>query len=76
MDNSDFYDNVPDIHIMTEGYQGGYMVKVEYCDDDSDEDSKVYHVTKSDIINILQNLHNTVVKKGETDGWEKFWPRN
>lgn len=75
MDNNSFYEKICDIHVLAEGYQGGYMVRVVYSDKYG-EDEKVYHVDKDDIINILQNLHSTVASKGKTAGWDKFWPRN
>lgn len=68
MDN--FYDNVCDIHIVTEGHRCGYMVRVEYADDDKTE---VYHVSKHDLLNVLRTLHDVVTAKGDT-GWQKVWP--
>lgn len=60
MDNMDFYDNVCEVSIQTEGYQGGYNVKVEY-----EEGTVVYHVRKSSILSILRKLHDAVVEEGE-----------
>lgn len=68
MDN--FYENVCDVHILTEGHKCGYMVRVEYADDDKTE---VYHVEKQQLIDVLKMLHDTVTKNGET-GWTKVWP--
>lgn len=69
MDN--FYDNVCDVHILTEGYKGGYMVRVEYADDDRTE---VFHVPKHKLLGVLRMLHDTVTENGETEGWDKVWP--
>lgn len=66
-----FYDNVCDVHILTEGYKGGYMVRVEYAEEDRTE---VYHVEKHRLIHVLRMLHDTVTLEGDSKDWDKVWP--
>jgi hypothetical protein len=69
MSEFDFYDNICEVHIKTEGYQCGYMVRVE----DFESGPTVYHLSKSEFIGLLKKVHETVVSNGETDGWEERW---
>ena len=59
-DSMDFYDNVCEVYIQTEGCQSGYNVKVV-----NDEGTVTYHVRKNSILSILRKLHDTVVNEGD-----------
>lgn len=71
----DFYDNVYDIHIMTEGYESGYLVKVEYAEDD--KATEVYHVSKNTLVRMLNKLHDVVIANSDNNkDWAKCWPKS
>jgi hypothetical protein len=51
-----FYENINDIHIVTEGYQCGYLVKIN--------DDVVYRIDRLDLEPILERLHSIVTSRG------------
>lgn len=60
----DFYENISDIHIVNEGHQNGYFVKLN--------DAHTYHLNREDIEYILERLHDVVISKGNIANWEKI----
>lgn len=59
---NDIYDNVSDIHIVTEGYQSGYIVKIN--------DAHSYRVSRDEIEHLVEKLYDVVSRKGNITNWE------
>ncbi len=60
MDNLDFYDDVCEVYIQTEGCQSGYNVKIV-----NQEGTVVYHVKRNSIVSALRRLHDAVIEEGD-----------
>ena len=64
---SDIYDNICEVRIQTEGYQGGYVVRLV-----EEDDTKVYHLSKDDLIGLVKQIQETAESKGTVNShWLK-----
>jgi hypothetical protein len=72
----DIYEDICEISIQTECARSGYVVKITRVEDDSLSVFKrrfkeeVVHLEKSDLVRLVEQLHNIVQSKGTKN---EFW---
>lgn len=61
------YDEICEIKIQTEGWKGGYLVKIV-----SQDDTTTYQISRSDIEDIVKQLQDKALEKGNKEvQWNK-----
>lgn len=64
---SDVYDSICEVRIQTEGFQGGYVVKIV-----DEDDTTTYHLEKHELVDLVKKIQETAVAKGEVSSlWRK-----
>lgn len=59
--------DICEVRIQTEGYQGGYLVQI--VDEDN---TTTYHLEKHELLDIVNKIQEVATSKGNTDSfWQK-----
>lgn len=60
-------DEICEVRIQTEGYQGGYIVRIV-----GEDDTKTYQLAKDDLADIVQKIQDRASEKGNVNScWKK-----